>query len=396
MTQENSSQSRFGFVMPTLYRRRDLIAKVVGFPEWMPPELRALIRGLVEDRAIKITGLYGGAYLHRAVDGTIKIDNPAYAPIIHWEELADFTISNALNFWAECAENYATGTFWCEEHKFKAGVDILFFEPNATHTAAVRVWKGYDLFPESSGLKESYKDPSEDSVTDAPLTYAIRFEGEIVYNQPNDHGTAINVLSEADDYGVVPDWAKFYYNTEPQHTLVLTIDPADPDPTTTVKTLLRTWGSVGVSVSIRVADDAIMEIAPALNWEPIKELPEKFDPAHTTYVRSYAIQKLVWSDPAEPTEKCNYNHSAAQCGLGEYRIEWKGWKQYDGRTLYHNGEYVETFNDLESAQAGAQKHLETTILGCTHEAWRPVTITGQAAIGNEVPEGWAVPKDTPV
>jgi hypothetical protein len=331
-----------------------------------------------------ISGLYGGSHIYRSLDGTVKIDNPTGGPVFHWDEIADFAVSNALNFWAECAVSYGLGGDWTEGHKFQAGVDILFFEPNATHTAAVRVWKGYDLLPSDTGLKQSYKDPSEDSTNDRPVSYAIRFEGDVKYNETADHDAADALLAEAPDYGVVPDWAMFYANVEPMHTLVLDIDPEDPDPETTCRTLLKTWGKLGVSVCIKGAQGTIARLAPPLNWDAVEDAPKKFEP-----LPYRAIQTLVWSDPVEPTEECRYNHFSAQCGLGEYRAEWKGWKRFDGCCLYLNGVYVGTYNDHAALKVAAQKHLEAIISGCMNEPQPPST-------GNEVPEGWAVPKDTPV
>ena len=39
---------------------------------------------------------------------------------------------------------------------------------------------------------------------------------------------------------------------------------------------------------------------------------------------------LEWSEPRPPTKDvCSYDHIVAVTPLGEIRLEWKSWKQYD-------------------------------------------------------------------
>ena len=72
-----------------------------------------------------------------------------------------------------------------------------------------------------------------------------------------------------------------------------------------------------------------------------------------------AIPPLKWSDP-KPPDGCAYDHVTADTPWGQYRIEWKSWKDEpglpSGRTVFGPGpeEYIGTAYSLEEAQKIAQ------------------------------------------
>lgn len=77
-----------------------------------------------------------------------------------------------------------------------------------------------------------------------------------------------------------------------------------------------------------------------------------------------AIKAIEWSEEKQPCEDCRYNHVTGKTGLGEFSIEWKGWKDYDSRVVYLNGEYVGSGWDLDEAKQIAATHLAQLIGSC--------------------------------
>lgn len=70
--------------------------------------------------------------------------------------------------------------------------------------------------------------------------------------------------------------------------------------------------------------------------------------------------RLEWSEPAPPGPACCYDHVVAASPLGEFRIEWKGWKEYDTPCVYLDGEFFDTpaASTLDAAKAVAQDHVD--------------------------------------
>ena len=76
-----------------------------------------------------------------------------------------------------------------------------------------------------------------------------------------------------------------------------------------------------------------------------------------------AVKALEWSEPSGPNGKefC-YDHVTANSSIGRYSIEWKGWKDYDDRTVFLAGEWIANGgSNLDLAKAAAQTHYENTI-----------------------------------
>lgn len=69
------------------------------------------------------------------------------------------------------------------------------------------------------------------------------------------------------------------------------------------------------------------------------------------------LYQIEWSEPRPPLEGvCRYNHVVARVPLGEFSIEWKGWKEQDGRVIYFNGEYIDCADDLDEAKKRASEY----------------------------------------
>ena len=66
---------------------------------------------------------------------------------------------------------------------------------------------------------------------------------------------------------------------------------------------------------------------------------------------------LVWSSEHEANQSIRYNHVLADSPLGQFSIEWKGWKDHDAYCVYLDGDYLDSDNDLDEAKLIAEKRL---------------------------------------
>ena len=69
------------------------------------------------------------------------------------------------------------------------------------------------------------------------------------------------------------------------------------------------------------------------------------------------VSALVWSSEHEANESIRYNHVLADSPLGQFSIEWKGWKDHDSYGTYLDGYYLDSANDLDEAKLIAEKCL---------------------------------------
>lgn len=74
-----------------------------------------------------------------------------------------------------------------------------------------------------------------------------------------------------------------------------------------------------------------------------------------------AIKPLVWSDESGPTDKIRYNHITAETALGQFSVEWKGWKEEDGPCVYLAGDYIGVASDLGGAKQLAERHIRELV-----------------------------------
>lgn len=70
---------------------------------------------------------------------------------------------------------------------------------------------------------------------------------------------------------------------------------------------------------------------------------------------------LEWTDPSEPNDECNYNHTKAETPFGCFLLTWKGWKNYPdygfdetpwGEVEYHGWPTVEDAQEWASQEMG--------------------------------------------
>lgn len=75
------------------------------------------------------------------------------------------------------------------------------------------------------------------------------------------------------------------------------------------------------------------------------------------------IKEFAWTDPAPPNSGVTsfYDHVIATTALGEFKIEWKSWKQYESYCLYFADEYVESLYSLDEAKRYAYTWLNDKV-----------------------------------
>lgn len=85
------------------------------------------------------------------------------------------------------------------------------------------------------------------------------------------------------------------------------------------------------------------------------------------YVKQFSpkIKQLEWSEERSPDNNISYNHVKANSPLGMYTIQWKGWKEYDDRTICLDGDFVSMGGDfLDDAKILAQEDFEARVKKC--------------------------------
>lgn len=74
-----------------------------------------------------------------------------------------------------------------------------------------------------------------------------------------------------------------------------------------------------------------------------------------------AIKPLEWSAESGPTDKIRYNHITAETALGQFSVEWKGWKEEDAPCIYLAGDYIGFASDVDGAKQLAERHIRDIV-----------------------------------
>lgn len=83
----------------------------------------------------------------------------------------------------------------------------------------------------------------------------------------------------------------------------------------------------------------------------------------TLEVRVSEIAKLKWSEPEPPNQDSSYDHVMAETPFGQFKIEWKSWKDYPGFTIdnplfLNTSEWIRPKEDtLESAKQAVNDYI---------------------------------------
>ena len=66
---------------------------------------------------------------------------------------------------------------------------------------------------------------------------------------------------------------------------------------------------------------------------------------------------MNWSEEKLPNESCSYNHITCDTPIGQFIIEWKGWKDLEDYVLMINGNYIGVEWDLNDAKESAKDYI---------------------------------------
>jgi hypothetical protein len=90
---------------------------------------------------------------------------------------------------------------------------------------------------------------------------------------------------------------------------------------------------------------------------------------------------LQWTENMPPSEGCRYDHCIAETPFGQFRISWKGWKQFDSPTVDETpwGDWHNAFNSVDEAKAACQKEMDERLARWAHLAASPAPLTDLAA-----------------
>lgn len=92
-------------------------------------------------------------------------------------------------------------------------------------------------------------------------------------------------------------------------------------------------------------------------WDAAKAVIAKVMGDASLEVSCETKNLLNWSEEHEANESIRYNHILADSPLGQFSIEWKGWKDHDAYCVYLDGDYLDSDNDLDEAKLIAEKRL---------------------------------------
>lgn len=159
-----------------------------SWPEQMSKPLRDALKYLFETHASEVTGVVGGNLLKRQTEGRykgyIELVRPVCEVMFHMTELDGYLIHNVLHAWGREAQKFSPRPDDTVPHRL--GPDMYFFEPNADFSKPLRVWHGYDMLPEDTGLFSAHRGDVSDAPSEATRQFRIRFKQELNYNYPED------------------------------------------------------------------------------------------------------------------------------------------------------------------------------------------------------------------
>jgi hypothetical protein len=174
-----------------------LVVICANWPERMTKPLRDALKYVFETHASSITGVVGGHILQRnkgdRYKGNAEVQRPSGVTEFHVTELEEYLIHGVLEAWAAEAGNFSPQQGDTVQHRL--GPDMFFFEPNADFTKPLRVWRGYDMFPEDTGLFDARRPPACEPDSKAERKFKIRFPQELRYNQPSDIQNVITLMN---------------------------------------------------------------------------------------------------------------------------------------------------------------------------------------------------------
>jgi len=75
------------------------------------------------------------------------------------------------------------------------------------------------------------------------------------------------------------------------------------------------------------------------------------------------VKPLEWSKSFSPNDHCSYDHCYSnKTSIGIFQIEWKSWKEFDGRVLTLNDQHIDAFDSVEQAKQAANDYVRNVVM----------------------------------
>lgn len=108
---------------------------------------------------------------------------------------------------------------------------------------------------------------------------------------------------------------------------------------------------------------------------------------------------LQWSEPSEPSFNCRYNHCIALTPFGQFRIEWKQWKEDPGSVKYLAGRipferenWFPVWDSLAEAQAGCEAEYRRRLMLALGGEPTPDRLRHCSTHGQQPANAWGCPE----
>lgn len=292
------------YIKPVGHVQRNLRVKVTKFPEWMSDELKATLTALFEKHAISYKGLESGYYLEVGVAPIVKkLPFINFAMIV--PEMADMAVSETLNYWVDAAQQQqevggAGNTV--------IGVDLVFYEVDATHTRPVRSWYLPEAFPTNTGNLIALFDINDGTERDAVLddnisNLSVNFifdKTAARYNTP----AVVTMAAEA-MAGLEKERVGYAAPIVPGSIVVFTLDEHDPNQPRTIELIVDAAKNAGINVVI--LDDKLNLLGDQpVNWDLVLKHAVKMPAQWTSQEQATILDNVfgtVLIDPPVPSPK---------------------------------------------------------------------------------------------
>jgi len=397
---------------PLPYVHTNVMAHVVSFPGWMSEPLRAAIRSLIEHRAEKIEGLKGGVEMVRTFDqhmeGTFDVaacqgDTPV---VFYWPEYKDKIVQKTLSAWLIEAVK-ARG----DDPKCDVGFDVMFIEPNNTHTGVVNAWLGKQLLPTHGGEMESTREiakPLEVQETVLGSDGLNNYNPQARQLSAHFHRVVMDGAIQSGSYGndavvklaqeILQHLTKNPYIVEawqvgigeapdadledvrsevlqamdekPRAVIHFAVDDTDPDPAATVRAMMKEYGENNVHWAVH-ADKSTLP-------EDLQKLPVLMT-ASATPEHTPSIKAFEGSEQQADDEEW---FAGAKAKMTD--AQWEAFGAYDATLVaplgYKDGTIVIGRGGCNISYVADYYKLM--------RKWFNENITDKGTPGNEAPEGW--------
>lgn len=314
------------YTRPVGHVKRNIRVKVKATPQWMSDELAKALTALFERHAIMFTGLVSGYGVggnnapHSTIEKSLLFSNFR----MRVPEFSEFQISETLNYWIDgvIAEQKKT-----QPRNWPEGIDLVFYEVNATNTKAVRCWELPNVFPTTTGMVDGHMDLRDgrkhDTVIDEEIT---ELEVEFSFDKRGARYNAPTQLEYVTDN--MHRWQSAEGYAEPivpGSTIVFTLDEHDPDQRTTVQLVIETARAAGINIVI--LDDKLNLLGDQpVDWDRVLKhavkMPEQWNSRVSAFdAASGALQ--FWSltpVPAHEVVRENAGGRTTDLWLRETRV----------------------------------------------------------------------------